>query len=150
MAESKEKDWGLSYIMLYLELAFCYSDSNNWSAALDVIRRAKEYANEHGSDTEKRGIKLAEANFYLQSGDILQALDICRELEKEDPKKPFNYVMQATAYVYLKDYENALLYANKAESTYEAVGESDPELINRINLLKAYIEALVKHEESIN
>lgn len=154
LAESKEEDWGLSYIMICLELALCYSDCNDWPAALDVIKRAKEYANEQGDDAKKRGIRLVEANFYLQSGDIWQALEICKELEKEDPEKPFNYFLQATAYLGMKDYENALLYVNKAESMYEAISENKPDLIdidtdllNKINLLKAYIEALVKREE---
>ena len=147
LAESKEEDWDLSSVMIYLELVLCYSDYGNWPAALDVIRRAKEYANEHRGDADRRVIRLIEANLYLQSGDSWQALEICRELEKEDPEKPFNYVMQATAYVHLNDYKNALFYVNKAGSVYKTIGESDPDLMNRINLLKAYIEALVKREE---
>lgn len=101
---------------------------------------------EQGDVAKQRAMRLFEANFHLQAGDSKRALEMCQELEKEDPEKPFNYIVQATSYIQLKDYRKALFYVNKAESMYRAAGKDDPELANRINRLRAYAEALVKRE----
>lgn len=114
-------------------LATVMSKAGEGEEMLEMLRRAVQTATQTGKTRECKNLRMVLGQMYTVQGNFQEALELYKELEKEDPKDFRPYLCQGVIYSLLEDKVKAdtafLKYRRRCPKTFPERGYLDDLMI---------------------